>query len=122
MSARSRGPVAAMPAGSTPSSATARSASSRTRSTPRAGSRSTRSVTARASAPTRIEPTGAPARGRLSTVRPGGFVDEFERLLDQDLARHLSQRGARDVLVPGEALEIDLRQDVAEGVVRQPGE
>ena len=25
----------------------------------------------------------APANGRLSTVRPGGFVDEFERLLDQ---------------------------------------
>src|SRR3954454_3590424 len=55
----------------------------------------------------------------LSPLRRWPFVDEFQRLLDQDLAGHLAKRRARDVFVPRETLKIDLRQDVAEGVVGQ---
>src|SRR5260370_38790854 len=52
-------------------------------------------------------------------VRGGGFVDEVQRFFDQNLAGHFTQRSSRNILIAWKALKIDLREDVAEGVVRQ---
>ena len=101
---------AGTPAGSTPSGATVRSTSLRIRSTPRSGSRSTRSRRARSSAPTRSESSGGhrvvyqtgsahlPPR-RISRLNDSGRrpatreVDAYESAYPDSLQRLLAERG-----------------------------
>src|SRR5829696_4299327 len=52
-----------------------------------------------------------------------GFLrDELEGFFDEDFAGHFAERHARYVIVSRKALEIDLRQDVAEGVIGEAEE
>src|SRR5690606_23653243 len=55
----------------------------------------------------------------LCPVGRGGFFDELQGIVDQDFARHLARRRARDVVVAFEAVEVFFGEDVAEGVVRK---
>lgn len=65
----------------------------------------------------------------MNTIRlilSAGFPDRrrmilhhFQRLLDEDLPRPFAQARPGNVLVPFKTIEIDLGQDVAEGVVGQ---
>ena len=66
--------------------------------------------------------------GLTTSVNPGtlflvlrrrGISDQFQSILDEDLARHFPKRRAGHVFVALEAVEIDLGEDVAEGIVRE---
>jgi len=58
----------------------------------------------------------------ILVIRRWRLLDELECLVDEDLAGQFAQRGPRDVVVAGKAMEIDLGEDVAECVVGQAEE